>query len=815
MSDSHPRQDEPFEGDEDAQLAYAISLSLKDAEQGSQEPVVISSSDDDENSDDLDQPIGRGRSKQPTATPTRSVAGRKNWKALASKPAAAPSGMGGLPALDRKKMEEERLARLGKRSAPDSEVESQGRQQRLKQDSVVINGGGSAVSLISRASGSASVPPLQTPPIPKTLSRFNPATGSDGMKPKPEVQNLQHQKGLAYPKGVVKRTWVKGRPRTGDDIMIEEVLQKDDLQLAVLSSFQWDELYLLSKIRKERTKVILVAYAADEATSLGGVKERAREAELRGPLKSTTQVTDQPNHTQKQQMVENAPTNLIRFCFPPMHGPGSMHSKLQLLKFSQHMRIAVPTGNLMPYDWGETGHQENAVFLIDIPKKSREEKGRPSQLPPFAEDLFYFLRALGLSEALVSSLEEGYDFSETSRYGFVHTIAGSHKADGQWQRTGYCGLGRVVKSLGLATNNPVEIDLMAASLGSIKTDFLTSLYNAAQGDSGIKELESRHSRKSRKPSATKAASVSTGGDQMSLLEKRFRIYFPSHRTISRSASGLAVGATRLFILTIHRTEIAGLLLPVLQSEASGGLQHRSTHILGAGTICFRREWWNSPGFPRALLRDCKNARRPGVLMHTKMMFVRPQQHEEKLVGETEEKNRATSPDRREARALAKWLSADRGGGRTETGARHDHQGRFGDLEGGNIVGSSAEVSDGSKKQQQEQHKEDQKQQDARGHPNGPSGALRAPDEAVTTNNGEHHDSLPGADSGTGGGSDGNDTGFTGSDGNAKAKNTSSVTPVSTAACHWQSGGEGKPSVDEAVRRPWVYVGSANLSESAW
>ena len=30
-----------------------------------------------------------------------------------------------------------------------------------------------------------------------------------------------------------------------------------------------------------------------------------------------------------------------------------------LLKYEKYMRIVVPTGNLMSYDWGETGTMEN------------------------------------------------------------------------------------------------------------------------------------------------------------------------------------------------------------------------------------------------------------------------------------------------------------------------------------------------------------------------------------------------------------------------------------------------------------------------
>src|SRR5204863_9885118 len=57
----------------------------------------------------------------------------------------------------------------------------------------------------------------------------------------------------------------------------------------------------------------------------------------------------------------NVPAHIVKFCFPPMGGAGSgsMHSKLQLLKYKNSLRIAIPTGNLTRYDWGETGVMEN------------------------------------------------------------------------------------------------------------------------------------------------------------------------------------------------------------------------------------------------------------------------------------------------------------------------------------------------------------------------------------------------------------------------------------------------------------------------
>lgn len=63
------------------------------------------------------------------------------------------------------------------------------------------------------------------------------------------------------------------------------------------------------------------------------------------------------------------------------------------------------------------------VFIIDLPRfeNAEQREAQAQRLTPFAEDLFYFLTAQGLDEKLVSSLQN-YDFSETKRYGFVHSM---------------------------------------------------------------------------------------------------------------------------------------------------------------------------------------------------------------------------------------------------------------------------------------------------------------------------------------------------------------------------------------------------------
>lgn len=121
----------------------------------------------------------------------------------------------GLLALDRKKMEEERLQRLAKR------------RRRASSDDDVVEVPPPKRKALSEPSKSPSLPP--------------------------------------FANGTVKRTWARGYPRTPDDIKIEEVLQKDSLLLAVLSSYQWDDEWILSMVDLRRTKLLLLAFAADES----------------------------------------------------------------------------------------------------------------------------------------------------------------------------------------------------------------------------------------------------------------------------------------------------------------------------------------------------------------------------------------------------------------------------------------------------------------------------------------------------------------------------------------------------------------------
>ncbi|KAL4992890.1 tyrosyl-DNA phosphodiesterase-domain-containing protein [Aspergillus falconensis] len=473
----------------------------------SRDASVLDDEEDDENLKlaialSLQGPVGQGASSisKPTSIPPLEQKGKEQAE-------STTTGRAFL-GLDRKKMEEERLARLAKRKA-----ESPATQQReLKQ--------------------------LRTASRPDDSSaRVGTDTESVTPSSVPSVQ---------FPDGTVKKTFAFGHRRLGNDIKIEEVLQSLDLELGVLSSFMWDIDWLFSKVSMEKSRLLLIMQAKDEAT------KRQYESE-------TTRIRN------------------LRLCFPPMEGQiNCMHSKLMLLFHPTYLRIAVPTANLTPFDWGEDGVMENSVFLIDLPKKDASTSGDSTS---FYRDLVHFLKASTLHEKVIAKLEE-FDFSKTARFAFVHTIGGSHWGD-SWTQTGYCGLGRSLSSLGLQVSKPMNLDFVTSSLGSLNADFMKCIYLAAQGDSGLTELTLR---------TAKTFPAKSLADPRRLIpastadewKDRTRVYFPSEETILKSRGGPN----------------------------------------SAGTICFQERWFESGKFPKNVLRDCVSARE-GLVMHNKILYVQP------------------------------------------------------------------------------------------------------------------------------------------------------------------------------------------------
>ncbi|KAK2792118.1 hypothetical protein FQN51_001913 [Onygenales sp. PD_10] len=407
--------------------------------------------------------------------------------------APIPSGSAlGLLGLDRKRMEEERLARVEQMKRKSSTPTSGSMSPCVKRLARVGIGGMPVRAATGGRDARTSVP-LSAGNRPATISPVTTTTGlplgrrtqgnGDSQKvevvpesPRPEPRPLE------FPLGAVKKTWVFGCERQGDDIKFEEVVQKADLEQAILSSYQWDYDWVFSKFWCHDTRLLLVM----------GIKE-----------------------------------------------------------------------------------EEEIVFLIDLPETSPESLYPRTQ---FLDDLCYFLRQSGIHENEIKKIE-AFDFSATIDMAFVHTIGGAHEIR-DWERTGVCGLGRAIKKLGLQTTQDLNLDYVTSSIGSLNDQFMRSIYLAAQGDNGLKELTLRNT-KTGFPTS-KLGPMTQKSDGAAWKKDRFRVYFPGLRTVRNS---------------------------------KGGTQ-------GAGTICCQSKWYNSATFPKHTLRENVSKRR-GILMHNKMLFVRP------------------------------------------------------------------------------------------------------------------------------------------------------------------------------------------------
>jgi hypothetical protein len=323
--------------DEDMRRAIALSLRERRTTNSPKRPVIersscISTSPDHvTNVETPDQPTGHSAS--PSATLVR------------------PLGFSG---IDRKAMEQERLARLGKRKRDPS-------------------------------------PGQPSKQIANMIPTQNNQTSNVSSRRSQETK-------LQYPRGVIKRTFATKFPRT-DDITIDEVLQADSVNIAVISSFMWDSEWLNKKLSPLNVRQIWVMNAKGQDVQQRWLREM-KEAGI-------------PN---------------LKIHFPPMDGMiHSMHSKFMLLFGKDKLRVVIPTANMTPIDWGEVmndwqpGVMENSVFLVDVPRRSDDVMGKKEDLTRFGKDLVYFMEKQQVGEKVIEGVLK-FDFSQTAHLAFVHAM---------------------------------------------------------------------------------------------------------------------------------------------------------------------------------------------------------------------------------------------------------------------------------------------------------------------------------------------------------------------------------------------------------
>lgn len=214
-------EDEAEEDEDDEELKRALAMSL---EENTKEDV----------------------SQAPLPSPVEKISTMSSNASAPNVPVASkPPGILG---LNRKQMEQERLARFNKRKADDGSSPLPELESKVPKTEPVLR--------------NAAIP-YSGPSLASTPSNICESTAANS--PKFGVQPTARPV-PQWPLGAVKKTHVSGIPRKGNDITIEEVFQRADLELAVLSSFMWDMEWLFSKLDTQRTRFIFVMQAKEEET---------------------------------------------------------------------------------------------------------------------------------------------------------------------------------------------------------------------------------------------------------------------------------------------------------------------------------------------------------------------------------------------------------------------------------------------------------------------------------------------------------------------------------------------------------------------
>ncbi|KAK5223572.1 hypothetical protein LTR72_004958 [Exophiala xenobiotica] len=544
------------DGSEDEDLRRAIAMSLKDAENKQGKEMVLPVEDS--------VPSNGLPTANPHAAPLAA--------SLPTAPHTQPSGTTSSSAfsifgLNRKQMEEERLARLKRKHAGENDNADGQLSKALRLD-------------VSGSSTRISPPPLQRQ-IRQLTTAVPSSAGASRQQPTPRQQHPNASPTLLplyYPRGKVFKTALSNSDTDTNTISFPSLLGPTTaLESVLLSSFIWDFDWLFPHFDTKSTKFQLVMHAK----SVG----------QRDAIKSDFQGV-----------------NNVRICFPPMDGlVNCMHSKLMLLFYKKapdgdgdgdgwsqrtRCRLVIPTANLVGFDWGVGSFMENSVFLLDLPGKGNPRESTASIMgtaqgteTEFETSLSAFLTAQTVPADVLVKLS-GFDFSQTKHLGFVHTIGGAHTGPTR-TTTGHYGLSRTITHLGLATQRPIEMDYVTSSLGNLNDGFMTSMYRAAQGDLSSSSDSPPWPCAAKKTSSA-SRHINQAEDRRQEQEQRewwknnFRIYYPSDQTVRQSKGGPR----------------------------------------NAGTICFSNKWWAQGTFPRSNMRDCISSRE-GMLMHNKLLYVRP------------------------------------------------------------------------------------------------------------------------------------------------------------------------------------------------
>ncbi len=651
---STPSGSNSNEGSDDEDLKRAIALSLKDAEnekeralsgKDSARPIEL------QRHQDSDTTLSRS---PPETIPSDSLPAANTQAAplapsLPTVPHTQSSGTTSSSAfnifgLNRKQMEEERLARLKRKHDGDS-----GNGQTSKALRLDASGSLSQSTRISPpplqrqirqlptsipSSGPSRRPTSQqrrniSPPLATSAASSRSAQQGETATAIPTTSSASSTLPL-FPRGKVYKTALSKSDTDTNTISFPSLLGPTTaLESALLSSFIWDFDWLFPHFDTKSTKFQLVMHGKSPAQ--------------RDAIKSDFQGV-----------------NNVRICFPPMDGiVNCMHSKLMLLfykaqdgaeSWSRRCRLVIPTANLVGFDWGVGSFMENSVFLIDLPAKADRDTNKDTSIVSgeAAKGMDVTSNARD-GRATATKVNSSSTSSETPKespspvaistsvkFPVIAGFSNNDKSTSSIMGTGQgteTEFERSLRAFLTAQTIPADVLLKLSGFDFSQTDHLGFVHTiggmhmdqtrTTTGLYGLSRTVTHLGLATQRPIEMDYVTSSLGN-----LNDEFMtcMYRAAQGDLSSSDSPPCPRAAKKTSASRHnqaedrrqerqREWWKNSLRIYYPSDTT--VRRSKGGARNAGTICFSSKWWGQGTFPRSNMRDCVSVRE-GMLMHNKV-----------------------------------------------------------------------------------------------------------------------------------------------------------------------------------------------------
>ncbi|KAG0342497.1 hypothetical protein BG000_004214 [Podila horticola] len=217
--------------------------------------------------------------------------------------------------------------------------------------------------------------------------------GNSGRKSAPtpaqlEIERLQTLADLypiQYSEATFKNTYIKGTLKGPTSVRIDDLIDREYIQKAVLTAFQLDPVWL-ERYLPRTVPQCLVTHWDQKRGESPGFRTEGKVTELH----------------------------------PPLSGMGSFHPKMMLLFYANFCRVVVGSANLVSHDWEE---MVNTLYVQDFPMLP-ERVSDPSELGSFGSTLYNFMKVMTLPDKILQVVL-CVDFS-SAKVHLIPTVQGSH-----------------------------------------------------------------------------------------------------------------------------------------------------------------------------------------------------------------------------------------------------------------------------------------------------------------------------------------------------------------------------------------------------